>query len=54
MKQLDYLSTETYTSEDLLTSAVERGALDMGLVLPAGFDSQLQQVEETRGFDGLG
>lgn len=47
MKQLDYLSTEIFSNADLLTSAVERGALDMGLVLPTGFDSQLQQLEET-------
>ena len=47
MGQLDYLSTEIFSSEELLISAVERGALDMGLILPAGFDSQLQKVEET-------
>ena len=47
MEQLDYLSTEIYTSEKLLHSDVERGALDMGLVLPIDFDSQLQTEEET-------
>jgi ABC-2 type transport system permease protein len=42
MSGQDYLLTETYSSEDLLHSDVERGALDMGLVLPVDFDTQLQ------------
>lgn len=47
MSQQDYLATEMYTSEDLLRADVERGALDMGLVLPLDFDSQLQTGSAT-------
>lgn len=47
MDQLDYLAAETYTSEALLRSDVERGALDMGMVLPADFDNQLQSEDAT-------
>ena len=42
MDQLDYLSTEIYTSEVQLRDDVAQGALDMGIVLPVDFDSQLQ------------
>jgi hypothetical protein len=34
--------------EALLHSDVERGALDMGMVLPANFDSQLQAEDATQ------
>lgn len=47
MSQQDYLLTEIYSSEVLLRSDVERGALDMGLVLPPDFDSQLQAGSDT-------
>lgn len=47
MGQQDYLATEMYTSEELLRADVERGALDMGLILPADFDSQLQAEDAT-------
>ncbi len=47
ISQQDYLLTEIYSSEDLLRSDVERGALDMGLVLPIDFDSQLQAESGT-------
>jgi ABC-2 type transport system permease protein len=47
MGQQEYLATETYTSEELLRADVERGALDMGLILPADFDSQLQAEDAT-------
>lgn len=47
MSQLEYLATDTYQSTELLHSDVARGALDMGLVLPAGFDAQLQAQDET-------
>jgi len=42
MSQQDFLLTEIYSSEEQLRSDVERGALDMGLVLPVDFDTQLQ------------
>lgn len=48
MGRLAYLTTERYTSEELLRADVERGALDMGLVLPTGFDRQLQAEDATR------
>jgi ABC-2 type transport system permease protein len=48
LDQLDYLMTTTYTDETLLHSDVERGALDMGMVLPANFDSQLQADDATQ------
>jgi len=47
LDQLDYLTTAVYTSKELLHSDVERGALDMGMVLPANFDSQLQAEDAT-------
>lgn len=47
MDGLDYILTEVYTSEDLLHSDVERGALDMGLVLPGDFDTRLRSDDET-------
>lgn len=42
MDQLDYLATEIYTSEAQMRDDVAQGTLDMGIVLPAGFDRQLQ------------
>ncbi|CAG0927408.1 putative multidrug ABC transporter permease YbhR [Thermoflexales bacterium] len=47
LDQLDYLTTELYPSAELLHTEVERGALDMGLVLPADFDRRLQAEAET-------
>lgn len=47
LDQLDYLTTERYPSAELLHTEVERGALDMGLVLPADFDRRLQAEAET-------
>ncbi len=44
--KLDYLSTEIFTNADLLISAVERGALDMGLILHPDFDTRLQSTED--------
>lgn len=41
-----FLRTSTYPSEDALRSAVETGALDAGLVVPAGFDNALQNDEK--------
>lgn len=48
LDQLDYLTTTTYSDKTLLHSDVERGALDMGMVLPANFDSQLQAEDATQ------
>ena len=42
MDELDFLQTSTYASEETLRADVERGALDMALILPENFDRQLQ------------
>lgn len=42
MAELDFLQTATYASEETLRADVERGALDMALILPENFDRQLQ------------
>lgn len=42
MAELDFILTESYTAEETLRADVERGALDMALILPENFDSQLQ------------
>lgn len=42
MSQQELVLTDIYSSEEQMRSDVERGALDMGLILPAGFDAQLQ------------
>ena len=42
MAELDFLQTSTYASEETLRADVERGALDMALILPETFDRQLQ------------
>jgi ABC-2 type transport system permease protein len=47
MSQQDFLLTEIYSSEEQLHSDVERGALDMGLILPVDFDTQLQAGSAT-------
>ncbi len=44
---LDYLTVREYDSAEVLKADVERGALDMGLVLPAGFDAGLQSQAGT-------
>jgi ABC-2 type transport system permease protein len=38
---LDSVQTRTYASADDLRKAVEAGAVDMGLILPQGFDEEL-------------
>jgi ABC-2 type transport system permease protein len=43
--QLDGLDLRTYESADELLTAVRGGAVDMGLVLPVGFDQQM--VDDT-------
>lgn len=48
MNQPDFLVTRTYASEALLRDDVERGALDMGLILPPDFDRKLQTGETPR------
>lgn len=45
LEQLGYIVTRTYDSAAALRSEVERGALDVGIVLPAGFDAALQRGE---------
>ena len=47
MAGLDYIITETYDSVEKLREDVERGALDMGLILPDGFDTSLKSEAET-------
>jgi ABC-2 type transport system permease protein len=47
MSQQDFLLTEIYSSKEQLHSDVERGALDMGLILPVDFDTQLQAGSAT-------
>jgi ABC-2 type transport system permease protein len=42
MVELDFILTETYSVEETLRADVERGALDMALILPENFDRQLQ------------
>ncbi len=42
LAQLDYVTTRTFASASALKSEVERGALDVGLVLPAGLDAALR------------
>jgi ABC-2 type transport system permease protein len=42
---LDYIRLREYNSSDELREDVARGALDMGLVLPAAFDADLQAGE---------
>lgn len=44
---LDYVSTRVYTDRAALRSDVEDGALEVGLVLPAGFDDALRDSTET-------
>ncbi|HSF80411.1 MAG TPA: ABC transporter permease [Anaerolineales bacterium] len=45
---IDSLVTRAYSSDNDLRSAVERGAVDMGLVLPPGFDQQLRENQPAR------
>lgn len=44
---LDYLVVRAYDSAETLRQEVERGALDIGLVLPPGFDAALQDSTAT-------
>ncbi len=46
-EQLPSVSTEEYASVVEIKQAVESGAVDVGVVLPAGFDSLVIQGEET-------
>jgi ABC-2 type transport system permease protein len=43
LAQLDYLTTRSYKDATALRRDVERGALDMGIVLPAGVDQALAE-----------
>ncbi len=47
MAALDYLVTSRYDSSETLRADVERGALDMGVVLPANFDANLKSNAQT-------
>ena len=47
LAQLEYVTTRAYDSATALRSEVERGALDVGMVLPPGFDATLQSGEST-------
>jgi ABC-2 type transport system permease protein len=47
LAQLDYVATRTYDSAATLKADVQRGALDVGLVLPAGLDSALQSGQSS-------
>jgi ABC-2 type transport system permease protein len=42
MSELDFILTEPYAVEETLRADVERGALDMALILPENFDRELQ------------
>jgi ABC-2 type transport system permease protein len=42
------LSVRAFDSEAALKDAVSRGAIDIGLVLPAGFDQQVRDSEQAR------
>ncbi|UCH58506.1 MAG: ABC transporter permease [Anaerolineales bacterium] len=42
-QEIDSLVTREYVNDNELREAVERGFVDMGLVLPAGFDQQLKE-----------
>jgi len=44
-QNVDSLDTREFSSDAELLAAVERGAVDMGLVLPEGFDQQVQENE---------
>ncbi|HLA99524.1 MAG TPA: ABC transporter permease [Anaerolineales bacterium] len=44
-REIDSLVTRQFSSDSELRLAVESGAVDMGLVLPAGFDQQLRKNE---------
>jgi ABC-2 type transport system permease protein len=43
----DYLSTRGYTSAEALRRDVEAGRVDMGVVIPPGFDAAVRQGVET-------
>jgi len=47
LSELSYLVSRAYDTPEQLRGEVERGALDMGIVLPAGFDAALQRGETT-------
>lgn len=40
---LEYVDSKQYDSADELQNAVERGAVDVGVIVPADFDTQLSQ-----------
>lgn len=42
LKQVEGLALQEYASPDELRAAVQRGAVDVGIVLPAGFDGQIR------------
>jgi ABC-2 type transport system permease protein len=47
LSQLDYVTTRVYGSAAVLRADVERGALDIGVVLPNGFDAALKSGGST-------
>jgi len=47
LSQLDYVTTRSYDSAAVLKAEVERGALDLGLVLSPGLDAALQSGQST-------
>jgi len=46
-KETSAITVQEYSSINALRQAVESGSIDMGIVLPDGFDSSLSQGEET-------
>lgn len=47
VQEADYLLITTYENAAELRDATKRGAVDMGLVIPAGFDNAVQSGEAT-------
>jgi ABC-2 type transport system permease protein len=47
VQEADYLLISTYADTTDLRAATERGAVDMGLVVPAGFDAAVQSGNAT-------
>jgi len=45
--QVEAISVSEFAAETELTAAVESGAIDMGIILPAGFDGALQAGQVT-------
>ena len=47
VEQLTSVITKEYGNVSEIKQAVESGAVDVGMVIPAGFDSSVMQGEET-------